>query len=284
MSRAREIDRTDQAQPGGRPAIQPYFRSVESTDDGFERYSATESAVSVWAPTMQHGAPPSALLARAIERCDPRDGARVARLTTEILGPIPVAEIDVRAWIERPGRRIELVAAELVARQADGTRRTVASARAWRITTSDTAAVAQSAEPPLPPVPEAGADSEIPAGWDVGYAKTIDLRVIGGAGRRVWVRPRTVVVDDEPMSPLVRTLSVADIANGVGAQLDPAEWSFLNTDLTVDLFRLPEGEWIGLDAQTSLGPDGIGLCSTVLHDERGALGRALQTLEVRART
>ncbi|WP_036568776.1 thioesterase family protein [Nocardia sp. BMG51109] len=263
--------------------MRPYYLSGRSSEAGFERYLATESTVSVWAATMQHGAPPSALLGRAIERCGPRDGARVARMTMEILGPIPVAEIDVRAWVERPGKRVELVAAELVAARPDGSRRVVATARAWRIATSDTTAVTLAADAPLPPVPAApDADSTIPSGWHVGYVKTVDLRSLDG-GRRVWVRPRTAVVDDERMSPLVRTLAVADIANGVGARLDPEKWTFLNTDLTVDLFRNPNGEWIGLDVQTSLGPDGVGLCSTVLHDEQGPIGRALQTLEVRAR-
>ncbi|MBL1073774.1 thioesterase family protein [Nocardia sp. 2] len=232
---------------------------------------------------MQHGAPPSALLARAVERCAPRAGTRIGRLTMEILGPIPVSEIEVRAWIERPGKRVEMVAAELAARQPDGTRRVVATARAWRIANSDTAAVALAADAPLPTHPEdSAAPSPIPPAWNVGYVKTVELKAVHG-GRRVWVRPLTTVVDDEPMTPLVRALAVADIANGIGAQLDPAHYTFLNTDLTVDLYRAPEGDWIGLDVGTSIGPDGLGLCSAVLFDEQGAIGRSLQTLEVRPR-
>ncbi|QLY27942.1 thioesterase family protein [Nocardia huaxiensis] len=284
MSGVREKAQADNAITAEGIGIPPYFVSLEPTADGFDRYLATESTVSVWAPTMQHGAPPSALLARAIEHCAPRAGTRIGRLTMEILGPIPVSEIEVRAWIERPGKRVEMVAAELAARKPDGTRRVVATARAWRIATSDTAAVALTQDQPLPPVAEtSGFDSGIPSGWDVGYVRTVDLRAIDGPGRRVWVRSLTTVVDDEPMTPLVRALAVVDIANGVGAQLDPAHWTFLNTDLTVDLFRAPEGEWIGLDVQTSIGPDGIGLCSTTLFDEQGALGRSMQTLEVRPR-
>ncbi|MEU8900269.1 thioesterase family protein [Nocardia sp. NPDC048505] len=284
MSGVRASDPIATPAPVGEPGVPPYFRSLDSTGDGVDRYRATESTVSVWADTMQHGAPPSALLARAIEHCEPRPGARVARLTMEILGPIPVAEIEVRAWIERPGKRVELVAAELAATRPDGARRVVATARAWRIATSDTSAVVLATDPPLPPIPEvSGSDSTLPPGWDVGYVRTVDLRILPGPGRRAWVRPRTVVVDAEAMTPLVRTLAVADIANGIGAQLDPTKWTFLNTDLTVDLYRLPEGEWIGLDVQTALGPDGIGLCATALHDEQGPIGRVLQTLEVRAR-
>ncbi|WP_067825376.1 thioesterase family protein [Nocardia inohanensis] len=254
--------------------------------DGYQRFLATESTISVWAPTMQHGAPPSALLARAIEQCEPRPGARVARFTMEILGPIPVAEIEVRAWIERPGKRVELVAAELAATQPDGSRRVVATARAWRLATSETAEVALTFDRPLPPVParEVIDWSAFPPGWDVGYVRSVDIRdaIVEGA-RAGWVRPLVEVVEGEETSPLVRVFSVADIANGVGAQLDPAHWTFLNTDLTADLFRLPVGDWIGVEVQTSIGPDGVGMCSTVLHDEQGPIGRQLQILEVRAR-
>ncbi|MGW4123794.1 thioesterase family protein [Nocardia sp. NPDC004711] len=263
-----------------------YYIAQGVGDEGFERFGATGSTVSVWAASMQHGAPPSALLARAVERCAPREGARVARLTMEILGPVPVGEVEVRAWVERPGRRVELVGAELVATQADGSRRAVAKASAWRIATSDSSSVVHTADAPLPAVPEA---SEIgwgvPDGWDVGYVKSVDIRAVESddVTRRVWVRPLVEVVEGEEISPLVRVFSVADVANGIGAQLDPYQWTFLNTDLTIDLFRLPEGEWIGLAVQTSIGPDGVGMCSTVLHDERGPIGRCLQILEVRAR-
>ncbi|MFJ9365675.1 thioesterase family protein [Nocardia sp. NPDC101769] len=263
-----------------------YYVAQGVGGEGFERYGATGSTVSVWAASMQHGAPPSALLARAVERCAPREGARVARLTMEILGPVPVGDVEVRAWVERPGKRVELVGAELVATQADGSRRAVAKASAWRIATSDSSSVVHTADAPLPAVPEA---SEIgwgvPDGWDVGYVKSVDIRAVESDDitRRVWVRPLVEVVEGEEISPLVRVFSVADVANGIGAQLDPYQWTFLNTDLTIDLFRLPEGEWIGLEVQTSIGPDGVGMCSTVLHDERGPIGRCLQILEVRAR-
>ncbi|MEV6068871.1 thioesterase family protein [Nocardia sp. NPDC052001] len=286
MSQVSETTWTDAAETGDRVATPAYFVPVGPVEGGYERYLATESTVSVWAHTMQHGAPPSALLARAVERCAPREGMRVTRLTMEILGPIPVAEIDVRAWVERPGKRIELVAAELAALLPDGTRRVVAKASAWRIATTDTASVALTADAPLPPIPpSAQIGWDIPAGWDVGYVRTVDIRALpdSGGARHVWVRSHSAVVDGEPVTPLGTVFAVADLANGIGAQLDPAKYTFLNTDLTVDLFRLPVSEWIGLSVATSIGPDGVGMCSTVLHDEQGPIGRALQILEVRAR-
>ncbi|WP_369639761.1 thioesterase family protein [Nocardia sp. JMUB6875] len=280
------MTKAEEAVSGDEAGTKAYYVALGTGAEGYQRYSASASTVSVWAASMQHGAPPSALLARAVEQCEPREGMRVTRLTMEILGPVPVGEIEVRAWVERPGRRVELVAAELVARHADGSARAVAKAAAWRIATSDTSSVAYAADAPLPPVPAA---SEIgwgvPDGWDVGYVKSVEIRAVEGDGgaRRVWVRPLVEVVEGEEISPLVRVFSVADIANGIGARLDPYKYTFLNTDLTIDLFRLPVGEWIGLAVETSIGPDGVGMCSTVLHDQQGPIGRCLQILEVRAR-
>ena len=46
----------------------------------------------------------------------------------------------------------------------------------------------------------------------------------------------------------------------------------MNTDLVVHVHRVPEGEWIGIRAETSYGPDGIGTTFGTLFDESGAVG------------
>jgi hypothetical protein len=78
-------------------------------------------------------------------------------------------------------------------------------------------------------------------------------------------------------------LAAADSGNGVSAALDWSHYLFINVDLTVHLHRLPAGDWVCLDAVTTPEPTGIGLADTALRDERGPIGRALQTLLVRER-
>ncbi len=75
----------------------------------------------------------------------------------------------------------------------------------------------------------------------------------------------------------------ADCANGLAAPLDAARWLFVNTELTVHLHRAPAGEWIGVDAATVVGPDGLGTCSATLFDHDGHTGRSAQAWTVRAR-
>jgi hypothetical protein len=64
----------------------------------------------------------------------------------------------------------------------------------------------------------------------------------------------------------------------VSAELDWSAWSFLNIDLDVHLSRPVEGEWILLDARTSLGAHGAALARSTVSDLRGEVGCTAQTL------
>jgi hypothetical protein len=86
-----------------------------------------------------------------------------------------------------------------------------------------------------------------------------------------------LVAGEEP-SPLQRTLVIADVGNGISAVLDPREFLFINVDLTVHLERMPEGEWICVDAVTRPRRNGIGSAESELADRSGRIGRGVQTL------
>jgi hypothetical protein len=57
----------------------------------------------------------------------------------------------------------------------------------------------------------------------------------------------------------------------------------MNTDLVVHVHRVPDGEWIGIRAETSYGPDGIGTTFGTLFDEAGPVGGVQQSVLVRPR-
>jgi hypothetical protein len=73
-------------------------------------------------------------------------------------------------------------------------------------------------------------------------------------------------------------LAAADFGNGISSPLGWEHYSFINPDLTVALHRPPVGEWIGLEAVTWPDHDGVALADTALYDERGRIGRSVQTL------
>jgi hypothetical protein len=116
----------------------------------------------------------------------------------------------------------------------------------------------------------------------------MDVRFVRGSflepgPATVWMRPREAIVEGEEPAPLQRVLVAADSGNGVSAVLDHARFVFINTDLSVHLHRLPAGEWVCLDAVTLPERHGVGMSDTTLYDERGRIGRALQSLFVASR-
>ena len=96
-----------------------------------------------------------------------------------------------------------------------------------------------------------------------------------------WLRPRIPLVHGEPIGRIPRLLGLVDFANGLTLRLAPTEVAFPNVDLTCHLFAVPEGDWIGFDTTVSIGPTGLGLTDSVLHDERGPVGTVQQILTVR---
>jgi hypothetical protein len=54
----------------------------------------------------------------------------------------------------------------------------------------------------------------------------------------------------------------------------------VNPDLTVVLHRDPIGEWLGASSVSRWEPSGIGMSDSLLFDEHGPVGRAVQTLVI----
>jgi hypothetical protein len=99
----------------------------------------------------------------------------------------------------------------------------------------------------------------------------------------IWYRVDRPIVDGSPVSQAMRAIVAADFCNGTSAVLDFRQWTFLNADLTVNFARQPVGEWILLDAESWIGPDGAGLAMARLADARGYFGRAIQSLVIEKR-
>ncbi len=250
----------------------------EPLGDG--RFSSTPHTRGPWDPAFQHAGPPAALLGRALERCEPRDGFVLARATFEILRAVPVAEVEVGARVVRPGRSVELLEGELTTGGEP-----VMTVRAWRVKASTAPDVNRDGPPP----PRPDEATPPPAGLDgVGYGRAVERRgAAGGGGRRrpatVWTRLLQPIVPGEVPTGVQRVLAVADSGNGVSAVLSWDEWLFVNPELTVHFRREPRGEWICLDAETSIAHAGAGLARSVLSDDDGVVAQGAQSLLVMPR-
>ena len=119
------------------------------------------------------------------------------------------------------------------------------------------------------------------------FQDLIESRVAEGRMFRgpsaVWFRMRYPLLEGEAPSAAQRVADAADSSNGISAVLDFRKYLFVNSDLTVNLLRQPQGEWVCVDAHTLLGPAGGGIAESRIFDALGLVGRATQSLAVRAR-
>lgn len=255
------------------------FYVVDGHDsDDNTRFVSTEHTNGPWGQGLQHAGPPSALLGRALERLPGTAERLVPRVTVDLWGPVPVGPLTISTRVERPGRSVELVSADLVAAG-----RVVARASAWRFVARPTDVHTPPAD--VPPGPEHGREQPRPPSWHGGYLDAVEWRWIAGAvtvpgPATVWMRPRVALVQGEPLSPLQRLLVCADSANGVSAVLDPATWMFMNTELSVHVVRPVEGDWVCVDAETTFSGTSAGLATARLLDRQGWVGRSAQSLLV----
>ena len=252
-----------------------YFERIGDTS-----FRATHHVGGAWNLDEQHIAPALGLLAHVVELDrDARrgDGLVLGRLSYDILGTVPVDVVDTEVRVLRAGRTIELVEARLTHGGRDAV-----LLRAWLMRPGDTTAVHGSALPRIPPP----ADLEP---WDPTTVWRGDFVASAQIRRRqlepgraaFWVHTDVPLVADEPVSPTARAAGLFDIANGMTVRVHPNDVAFPNIDLTAHLFARPRGEWLGFDTTVTFGRDGIGLTSSVLHDETGPIGTVAQILTVR---
>lgn len=249
-------------------------------DDGQGKFRSTIHAQGAWNEHEQHMAPASGIMAHCLNLHEPREDMRLARIGFEILGVIPGGEFEVVTSTIRPGRTIELIQAELI---AGG--RTAIRATAWRLIRSDTGEVAATEEAGIPPREECTPwrASDV---WPGGFIRSIDgFQAPGHRGGHGlgWIHPTLPLVEGQDSPDWGRLMGVVDASNGIATRVAPGDgtWIFPNVDLQIHLFREPEGEWLGLENSVSFGNDGIGLTSSILHDDHGPFGRAEQALTLR---
>lgn len=259
-----------------------YHRIADDT------FVASELTRGPWSPDHQHAGPPTALVCRAIERAAAAQGlTHLARLTANLLRPVPLGELSVAVDEDYAGRN----AAHFSARLSGGGKE-LARFTALMQREVETPTPPGTPGHPLPAAPRRPGDCEafaMPfAGRQITYADFVETRTAEGrpwAGPcSVWFRMRHPLVAGESPSPYQRVAVAADSGNGISAVLDFSRYSFVNCDLTINLLRRPVGDWICLAARTQLGGNGCGLAESALYDEAGLIGRATQSLAVRLRS
>jgi hypothetical protein len=257
--------------------MDPIFRV-----DG-DRVVTSPDAAGPWDPRMQHGSAPAALVVWAAEALPTPVPMQIARVTIDLMRPVPVAPLSIETAVVREGRKIQLCAVRLL---ADGV--AVVSATVLKIKTR---------VQPLPagigdlPTGLPGPDQSMLEPADHGaspFTKCISMRAARGrfgtvGPAAIWFRVDQPLIEGSPVSQAMRAVVAADFSNGTASALNFRDWTFINADLSVNLARQPVGEWILLDGECWIGPDGAGLAMSRLADRNGYFGRAVQSLVIEKR-
>lgn len=262
-----------------------YF-TIDHRDDGTEWIVPTDLARGPWDPDACHGGPPTAILVRALERTVPTQ--RLARISVELSSPVPMAGFRIETKVVRVGRATSQSSAAII----DDSGAVRSTAIGLHIRTADEPVIAETqdnaglelpvsaeAEPGEFPMRRAMPD------W-VGFSKSVEVRYPpgnDGLGGQTTVFMRTVpLLPDEVPSPFQRIAPLADCGNAFSRHTNPDELQFINADLVIALHRDPVGEWSGSRSTSQWHPGGVGLADALLFDDLGPVGRALQTLLLRA--
>ncbi len=254
----------DRAPAGEEPALY--------VADG-DRFVPTELSQGPWAPDLQFGGAPAALLAETIGSIPTLVPQRVARLTIDLMRPVPLRPLRVEHRVVREGKRIQLSEAAVVADEV-----IVARASALRFRVGELGDVGRPAGRPWPgPPPDPDPNGPFQErGVVPGVARASQFSVTPGGALLVdptWIRLAVPVVAGRLTSGLARLAFTADFVSGIGhPRGEPL--TGINADITLNVVRDPVGEWLCVTGHGWISPDGIGHSQAELADAEGVAASA----------
>jgi hypothetical protein len=216
------------------------------------------------------------LLGWGIEQSGFDPGLQPARFTVDLLRPVLLEPVRIQTSVQREGRRIKLVDGALVQNGA-----VVARASALFLRRGDhpdgqvwTSSVEM---PPLPTSFEGFPADMSFLIW--GYGATFEGSPGIAAGeweqshsqKFAWARLFRPIVQGHPLTPFTRLAFVGDITSSL-THWGTGGLRYINADYTVTASRLPDGEFIGLAAQSHYGADGVATGAATLFDRHGPIG------------
>ena len=279
--------RSDRRRPGDVGTAAGQRRVSNVSEPFFHRdgdwYIGNGSARGPWDAEACHAGPVTGVLARVIETAV--TDKQLARVTANFSRPIPVRGFRVDTEIVRNGR----AAAEVTATLRDREDRVCAVTFGLLLGAGSFTGL-PSASMPGPDLTAAGPGRfpvERAMHGQPFFGASIEVAYPPGETGQpgpttMWMRTPAIIEGENP-SPFQRLCPIADCGNGISRNAEFTEATFINPDLTVAVFRLPESDWIASQATSFWEPTGIGMSHAMLFDDRGPVGAALQTLIVRPR-
>lgn len=202
------------------------------------------------------------------------------RLTVELTRPVPFAGFRIASEITRKGRTVSTTKMVIV----DGNGKELVTAYGMHVASPGTF------DMPTVQIETPNLDEARPDAFPIGdlahdepcFIHAVESKYPPGHDRSpgptvAWMRTPQLLPDETP-SGFQAICPMADCGNAVSRNEEPTRFAFMNTDLTINLHREPEGEWFGMDAVSHWQPNGLGMSDSMLFDATGPVGRVLQTL------
>ena len=206
------------------------------------------------------------------------------RLTANFMRPVPMTGIRIERQLLRSGRTTATVSVALF----DRDNRQCAAAELLFIREEPNSLPTSSL--PFPPFDTSRA-GHFPVEETLHgkrfFGNSVEIRWPEGEDgspgpTALWMRTPDIV-DGEPTSPFQSVCPIADCGNGISRNTEMVNTSCVNADLTVSCFRLPTSDWLLSQSTSFWEPNGVGMSHSLLFDQRGAVGTALQSLVIRVK-
>ena len=264
-----------------------HFYEIDGNGDG-ERFIPTSAARGYWQKGTLSGSAAASLLGYVIERDFLGADWIPVRLSIDMVRMPPDAPLSVETQVLHESGRLRLVEAQLVAdgrvvtraqcqivkagRQPDNP---VWQSPAWPAPHPDTLeSMAHFGRWDMRPVP-AGHDRFARVAPKVEVAAEGNPAVLGHlapvATRQTWLKTAIEVVGGHAPSPFLMLVITGDFASPL-AHSSEFGIDFVNTDFTIHLHRLPQGEWIGYELTGHNSAQGVAIGQAAIHDVSGPLG------------
>ena len=236
----------------------------------------TELTRGPWSHGVMHGGPICGLLAWAIEKRLDRDD--LAWLTVEILSGVPVENLMTSAEVVKNGKQTAVAEASI---SHEG--KMLARATSQWLVQPQQLVVNEEEVPEIPlerADPGSHPDMEYPRpGFN---ADAVELRILSGSTEepgpgRIWARLDHLLVAGESPSMFQQIATLSDLGAAVGWEHSDDDQPFINTDVTLQLLRPPQSEWILFESEAQRVSNNLACCRTTLMDPKGPLGWVLQS-------
>ncbi|WP_425045876.1 thioesterase family protein [Primorskyibacter sp. S87] len=251
-----------------------FFRIEE---DGL--FHGNDPARGPWSADHCHAGPVTGLVARAAENAAGPEKI-LTRLTLDVLRPVPLDGLRIETEITRKSKT--LTTTRVTVHDINGT--VCVASSSMHLVRKELGDV-----PTAPVDPPKFEDFEPSKSVLIGalhskpaFANFIDMAYRKGDPLRpgpktVWMRV-PALLEGEKVSPIQSVCALADCGNGISWNEPPVRFGFMNTDLTLQIHREPESDWLAAEALSHWHGTGVGMSQAILHDMKGPIGVALQTL------